>query len=127
MMIFYKKGQRGLTFISFMLILGLLAFFVLLTLKISPIYINHNKITNALSALEQMEEIETMSQNEIRTSLRKRFDMNYVDKFKASDVVILKQSDYLKVEVEYEQVEKILGNLSVLVKFYDFFEIGDDR
>lgn len=126
-MIFYKKGQRGLTFISFMLILGLLAFFVLLTLKISPIYINHNKITNALSALEQMEEIETMSQNEIRTSLRKRFDMNYVDKFKASDVVILKQSDYLKVEVEYEQVEKILGNLSVLVKFYDFFEIGDDR
>ena len=126
-MLFYKQGQRGLTFISLMLILSLLAFFVMLTLKISPIYINHNRITNSLVALEQMEGIKTMSKNEIRTSLRKRFNMNYVDKYKASDVVILKQNEYLKVEVEYEQVEKILGNLSVLVKFYDFFEIGDNK
>jgi Tfp pilus assembly protein PilE len=122
---FSAKNQRGLTFISLFIILSVLAFFVLLALKVGPIYMNHSKVTNALSAVESMPEVKSMSKNEIIKSLNKRFGMNYVTKVDDKDVSILKQGNYVKVEIEYERVEKIFGNLSVLVQFYDFFEAGE--
>lgn len=123
-MTFSPKHQQGLTFLSIVLILGLIAFFVLLTLKIAPIYMNHSKVVNAMAALEQMVDVQDMSKYEIRTNLDKRFDMNYVDYVEKEDVTISKQGRYLKVDIEYERVVKIVGNLSVLVEFHDFFELG---
>ncbi len=123
-MIVSAKKQRGLTFITLMLILALIAFFVLLTLKILPIYMNHSKVVNAFSALEAMPDVEKMSKRDIITSLDKRFSMNYVDKVNTDDVTIIKQGNYIKVEIRYERVEKILGNLSVLAEFEESFEAG---
>lgn len=47
------KHQQGLTFISLVFFLGLIAFFVLLGLKIGPIYLDHSKVTNALAEVEK--------------------------------------------------------------------------
>ena len=125
-MSFSNKRQRGLTFLSIILILGLIAFFVLLTLKIAPIYMNHSKVVNALAALENMPDIDVMSKREIEMSLNKRFNMNYVEKVGGDDITITKSSNYTKVEIEYEVVEKLVGNLSVLVEFSDSFEAGNE-
>ena len=125
-MSFSNKGQRGLTFLSIIFILGLIAFFVLLTLKIAPIYMNHSKVVNALAALENMPDIDVMSKREIQMSLNKRFNMNYVEKVGGDEITITKSSNYTKVEIEYEVVEKLVGNLSVLVEFSDSFEAGNE-
>lgn len=125
-MFFLGKKQKGLTFISMMVVLGVLSFFVLLILKIGPIYLNHNKITNALSAVENMQGVETMRKSEVRISLAKRLNMNYVDKININDFVFAKQGNYIKVRLDYERVEKIIGNLSVLVVFSESFEVGDN-
>jgi len=126
-MTFLAKKQRGLTFISILFILGLLAFFVLLGLKIGPIYMNHSKVVNALSAVENMTHVENKSRREIIISLNKRFGMNYVDYVTAEDITVTKATAYTKVEIEYERVVKIVGNLSVLVEFYDHFEAGGEE
>ncbi len=122
-----KKQQQGLTLITITFILGIIAFFVLLVLKIGPIYMNHSKVVNALTAVENMVDVESMSKHDILMSLNKRFGMNYVDKVGIDDITVTKYGNYLKVEVEYERVEKIAGNLSVLVEFYDFFEAGEQE
>lgn len=119
------KQQQGLTLITITLILAVLGFFVLLGLKIGPIYMNHSKVVNALAAVENQVDVETLSKHEIITSLNKRFGMNYVDKVTEEDITITKHGNYLKVEIIYERVEKIMGNLSVLVEFNEFFEVGD--
>lgn len=124
---FSTKYQQGLTLISIIFILGLIAFFVLLALKIGPIYLNHSKVLNALSAVENIENVENMGKREIQASLAKRFGMNYVTKVEKEDVLITKRPNYIKVEIEYESVEKLFGNLSVLIEFYDFFEAGEDQ
>ena len=123
---FSVKKQSGLTFITIMIILGLIAFFVLLAFKIGPIYINHSKVVNALAAIEKMENIENMSKNEVKISLAKRLNMNYVDRVSIDDFDIIKRPSFLNVALEYERVEKILGNLSVLVEFNESFEVGED-
>lgn len=85
---------------------------------------NHSKVINALSAVENMPDVELMSKYEIQASLDKRFGMNYVEKVDQDNITITKSQAYVKVEIEYERVEKIAGNLSILVEFYDFFEAG---
>ena len=119
------KQQQGLTLITIIFILAILGFFVLLGLKIGPIYMNHSKVVNALVAVENMVDVETMSKHEIISSLNKRFGMNYVDKVTDEDITITKHDDYLKVAIVYERVEKIMGNLSVLVEFDESFEAGE--
>ena len=118
------KRQQGLTFISLVFILGLIAFFVLLGLKIIPIYLDHMKVTNALAALEKSTDIEEQSEADIRQSLNKRFNMNYVYDVTQDDIKVTKQGNYLKVVIEYEVAKKIVGNLSVLVEFNDVIEAG---
>ena len=108
-----------------MLILGLIAFFTLLAFKIGPLYLNHNKITTAITDVKNMSNVENLSKHEVRMSLAKRLNMNYVDKIKIDDFDITKRVNYISVELNYERVEKILGNLSVLVEFNESFEAGE--
>ncbi|MCK9608577.1 MAG: DUF4845 domain-containing protein [Methylomonas sp.] len=116
--------QQGLTFISLVLLLGLIAFFTMLVLKIGPIYFNHSKVVNALDAVENTTDITSKSRAEILNSLLKRFDMNYVDYVTGDDVKIIAQPGYVKVDIDYERVEHMVGNLSVLVEFHEGFEAG---
>jgi len=120
------KQQHGLTLITIVFILAIFSFFLLLGFKIGPIYLNHSKVVNALMAVKETDGIERMSKQQIRIALSKRFNMNYVEKVDLDDVKITKHGNYVKVEIAYERVEKILGNLSVLVDFYDHFEAGED-
>lgn len=120
-----NEREHGLTLISVALILGLIAFFTLLVLKIAPIYINNSRVQSALAALQQTTDIEKKSRHEVKVLLNKRFNLNYVDRVKDSDVKITKNGNYLRVEVQYEVIENIAGNLSVLVEFDEMFEAGE--
>ena len=118
------KHQKGLTFISLIFVLALIGFFVLLGLKIGPIYLNHSKVVSALAEIEKTPDIEEQSEAEIRDSLSKRFNINYVDDVTQDDIKVTHYNGYLKVSIEYEVVKKIAGNLSVLVEFNDVIELG---
>ncbi|MEY3761283.1 MAG: hypothetical protein RIR39_2774 [Pseudomonadota bacterium] len=118
-------NQQGLTFISLAFILGLIGFFVLLGLKIGPVYLNHSKVVSALADIKKTPDIETQSEGEIRNSLSKRFDINYVDDVTQDDITITRHGNYIKVVIEYEVARKIAGNLSVLVEFNDNIEVGN--
>jgi hypothetical protein len=113
------KRQQGLVFI-----LGLIAFFVLLGLKIGPIYLDHSKVVSSLDEIKKTPDIEQQSEAQIRDSLSKRFNMNYVNDVTQDDITVTKHGNYLKVAIEYEVVRKIAANLSVLVEFNDVIEAG---
>lgn len=116
--------QRGFTLITTIFIFGLIAFFVLITFKIAPIYLDHSKVSNALEAMEKTPGIESQSEYEIRRSLDKRFNLNYVYDVKQDDIKITKRGNYVKIVIAYEVAKKIVGNLSVLAEFNDSIEVG---
>ena len=98
---------------------------VLLALKIGPLYLNNSKIASSLTAVKNMSDLNNKSAREIRTSIEKNFDMNYVDHVTNDDITVIAMPGYVKVDVEYERVEPIVGNLSVLVQFHEGFESGN--
>ncbi|MEY3882494.1 MAG: hypothetical protein RIQ94_3290 [Pseudomonadota bacterium] len=93
-------------------------------LKIGPIYLNHSKVVSTLAELKKTTGIEDQSEAEIRDSLSKRFNINYVDDVTQKDITITRHENYLKVVIAYEVITNIVGNLSVLVEFNDVMEIG---
>ncbi|WP_428354253.1 DUF4845 domain-containing protein [Methyloprofundus sp.] len=118
------KKQQGITLISMILILGLIAFFTLIVLKVSPIYMNHSKVVHALETLKNRTDIEKKSKTEVWRSLAKQFNMNYVYTVKKKDVKITSRGGYLKVQIAYHVKEPFIGNLSVWVDFDDSIEVG---
>lgn len=118
--------QRGLTFISLAFLLSVGAFLLLLALKIGPIYLDHSKVMTALAAVKEVPDLENKTPVDIREMIRKRFDMNYVTDVNMDSVQINKSGSYLKVEMKYDVVKKVMGNLSVLVEFDDVVEVGGE-
>lgn len=120
------KRQRGLTLMSILFILGLIGFFVLLTLKIVPIYLDHGKVTSALEGLKATPDLASKTEFEIRDSLNKRFGINYVYDVKQDNIKVIKHGNYVKVDIEYETVVNLVGNLSALAEFHDTVEAGQE-
>ncbi len=118
------KRQQGLTFFGLISVLGFIGIVVLLVLKIAPIYLDHSKVASALADIEKTPNIHAKTEYEIRDSLNKRFNINYVYDVTQDDIKIIKYGDYLKIAIEYEVVRNIVGNLSVLVEFNDVVEVG---
>lgn len=121
-----SNRQQGLTLISLILILGLIGVTVLLTLKIVPIYLDHGKVTSALEALKEMPDLASKGEYEIRDSLNKRFTINYVYDVKQDNIKVIKHGNYVKVDIEYETVVNLVGNLSALAEFHDTIEAGQE-
>jgi hypothetical protein len=119
-----RKCQQGLTLISLIMLLVSIGSVALLVLKILPIYLDHNKVVNAMNQVEKIEGISNLSEYEIKNSFAKKFSVNYVYDIKPEDIRITRSGGYLKVSIEYEKVEPIIGNLSVLAEFSDSFEVG---
>lgn len=119
----YRSNQTGLTFLSVLVILGLIAFFTLLILKIGPIYLDHYKVKTVLASLESEPNLASESTRKVRSLLMRRFDINMVEHVKKKDIAIKKRDGVLTVEIDYEVIEPIIGNIDVLVYFDDRIEV----
>lgn len=117
--------QRGLTFISIVVILLVLGFFVMLTLKIWPIYNNHYvRVKPALQKIEKDPTLETLTTPQIMSKIHKYFDLNYVDHVKDENIIITKHGGELIIDLEYEVVAPVCCHLSILAQFKEVIHKG---
>lgn len=120
----HPSRQAGMTLIGFLLMFVLIGFFTLLVLKLGPIYLNHYKVVTSLESIRKEASVSEKSKEEILTLLEKRWDINSVDHVSAKDVKITKQDGRVKVQIAYEVVEHIMGNVDALITFDNAVETG---
>jgi hypothetical protein len=110
---------------GWMLVLGMVGFFVLLTLRLFPIYSNNFKIKNIVEGLSIEKNIFRMPRNDMLKLIDKRVNINYVEGFKHEHLVIqLKKTGNKEIHIRYEDRRPILGNLDVVANFDDFFIVS---
>jgi len=118
------KKQQGLTLISLIFILGIIGFFVLIALRVAPIYMEHGKVTHALETIKNRPDIQHQSKLSVWHTLNKQFGMNYIYHIKRKDVEITSRGGYLKVQIIYHVKQQFIGNLSIWVDFDNSIEVG---
>ncbi len=118
---FTKKRQQGLTAGGWLLVLGLIGFFVLLAMRILPIYINHFKIQGVVKSFTEDKTLYRMPRRAILSIIIKKLDINLVKGFKPEHLkLVLKESGNKEIHISYEDRRPILGNLDIIAKFDDF-------
>jgi hypothetical protein len=120
------KQQRGLTFISTIIVLGGIAFAILLVLKVVPLYLEHGKVVSALNKLKEEPDMATKTDFEVLAKITKQFDIDDVKGVTKDDISISKSGGQLTVEISYEPEVKIAGNLSIKLTFDDTVEVGKE-
>ncbi len=117
------RRQRGLTAISWILIIALGAFLGLIALKLIPIYLQAFNISTVVKQLPDEPFIGDKGPAEIRRSLIARLKINSVYDFDPKNIVIKKGLNTYIVDVSYEVREPVLGNVDIVVSFSNQTEI----
>lgn len=115
--------ESGLTLISLVIALAVFAFLGLLLLKIGPIYLEHYKVVSSLESLRNEPNLASKSKTSVRQLLMKRLDINMVTDVKKEHIDVKKIDGTLTVEIDYEVIKPIIGNVDVLVYFDDKVEV----
>lgn len=118
-----RDRQRGMTAIGWLVVLGLIGFFALLTLRLAPIYLEHFNVRTSLESLESEPYITRKSSGEVRKLLTKRLRVNDVKNVANEHIKIQKQGGRLTVDIRYEVRKHILGNIDAVVMFSDSTEL----
>ena len=109
-----RHDQRGMTAIGWMLVLGLIAFFTLITLRLVPLYIESLPTENG---------IESMARSEILALVSKRFDVNDVRNVDPKLVKVSKDKGKTVIGIEYERREHLISNVDVVTSFKKHVEV----
>jgi hypothetical protein len=107
--------QNGMTGIGWLIVLALIGFFTLLTLKMVPSYLEYYKVVSTLDSLTKESGFQTPA--EIRNLLERRFDISYVNTITPQDVEIRPAGEHFIVSAEYESRVHLFGNVSVVMDF----------
>ena len=111
------RSQRGMGFVSLVLLIALLVSIVLIGVKLTPAYIEFFSVKKILAAMAKDPGFAAMNAKEIRDSFERRTAIDYVSAVKAEDLDIGKDNGENVVSVEYSQKIPLAFNISACLDF----------
>lgn len=114
--------QRGLTMVSWLVVIAVVVFLAMFVLKLFPVYLENFSVRTTLNSLEK--ESQPLTPADLRETLRKRLDINdvtHVDMRK--NVTIDTRDGKHLVQVAYEVRVPFISNVDFLVTFRDHAEV----
>lgn len=118
-----KRHEAGLSVIATLLLLILMAFVLIIAFRITPIYIEYYQIRKALAALGENIDSYSVSSDDLRRGLERRFSIDYISVIEARDLRIFKQQGTIYVELNYEDRRPLLGHLHIVGAFNERIQL----
>ena len=120
----FPRKQRGLTALGLLLVLMIFGFFVLLVIRLAPVYLEHMSVASSIKSLEQEVGIAEKTPQEVRSMLTRRLDVNDVDNFDYKLIEIKNEKGKLRISLDYEVRVPMIGNVDAIVSFSERTEIA---
>lgn len=117
------KKQRGVTAMGWLVILGLIAFFVFIGLKLLPVYIENFSVVSSIKSLKSEPQVTQKTSAQILTLIDRRFQINDVENASRKNITITKKPGVLTVSCKYSVTKKLFGPLSIVADFDETVEI----
>ena len=118
-----RNRQKGMTGTGWLVVLALIGFFSLLTIKLVPIYLEHYSVKTVLASIENEPLITQKSVAEVKKMVQRRLKVNGVYDVDQKGLKVKRESCVLTVEMTYEVKKHMVGNVDVLVSFSDKVEL----
>jgi hypothetical protein len=119
------QQQRGLTMISWVVVIAILAFCGMFLFRIVPMYAENMYVTDALRSLAKPgSNLAEMSDAEINKKLQNFYMVNNVRSDGAQNIVIDRKSGTLLITIDYENRTNLFYNIDVVTSFQNHLDAG---
>lgn len=120
-----SRQQRGLSFITLLIIIALIAFFSLVVMKVGPLYIENASVNASVENLMGLPGIGKEGPNGIKKRIQRQLDVDDVKSFHSKDTKIVKskESQAWLVTAEYEARTILFKNVGVFISFSKTVEV----
>ncbi|WP_111643074.1 DUF4845 domain-containing protein [Marinimicrobium alkaliphilum] len=117
------RRQRGLALPAWIGLIALVGFFLLLIIRLTPLYLDDRMISSALrSVADSPQELEAMTNAEIQQKLRNFYTVNGVRFEEARGVVIERGANGILVRIDYDRRVRLFENAPLLGTVYIVLE-----
>lgn len=115
-----KRTQRGMTLLSFVIVLGVVGFFAYIGMKLFPMYSEYYAVKQAIRGLQAEPGIANHDPGRIKKLFFRRLNISYSDNVKPDDVKLERSQNGpgWEMTVNYEVRKALVGNLDVVGKFH---------
>ena len=108
---------RGMTLMSFMIVLVVVGFFALIVMKLFPMYSEYYSLKGVMEEYAAQPNSASLAGGQVWQELERRFDIAYVDSVKREHVKASRDGGVSRLNIAYEVRVPMFGNLDVVGKF----------
>jgi len=112
-----------MTGIGWLLVLVIIGFFVMILLKIGPVYLENYSVKSVLNSLATEPLITKKSSQEIKKIIMKRLKINGVYNFDRKNIKVKRTPGMVTVDINYTVQKDMVGNIDVLISFSEQLEL----
>ena len=125
-----KRTQRGMTLLSFIVVLAVVGFAAYIGMKLFSMYSEYYSVRQALKGLQAEPGIAKQDPAKIKNLFFRRLNISYSENVKPEHVTLQRRQDGpgWDMEVNYEVRKELVGNLDVVGKFHadeELTNVGD--
>lgn len=120
----YRHEQTGRSLTGFLFCFALLGVVTLIGVRLVPVYVEHLRIRLSLEQLRHDGDLLNKNDDQIRTYLDKNWARNGVTAITVGQVRIDRTQNSLKLELAYDVIKPMAGNIDTVLHFRDGFEVN---
>ena len=111
------SGQRGLTMISWLIVIVFLLFQGVIAMNVIPVYLTDSSVKKIMEALPGDVSAQEAGTKQLNGLVAKRLSINSIYSIKPEHIAVKKGRAENIVTIEYEPRGKLIGNLDYIVSF----------
>ncbi len=111
------RNQRGITFISLLLLLMIMGFFLLLLFKLGPVYLENYTVKTVLSNLRKDPMLHTRPSRAIRGAIDSQLYVNEVRRLGLKDIKLKREGSVVIINIDYFVRVPIIANVDAIMTF----------
>ncbi len=113
-----ERAQKGITLMSFLVVLVVVGFFALMAMKLFPMYSEYYNLKGVMHGLAEQPNSASMTPAQIQADLERRFNIAYVSSVKKEHVKVIRTTGRgSQLNIAYEVRTPLIANLDVVGKF----------
>lgn len=118
-----RNQQKGLSFISWLLVIGIAGALAVVGLKLIPVYMEYGTVVSVLEDVAETQRESRKAAGAVWNSMIKRLEINNISSVKKENFKIEKIDGGEQMTVKYEVRTHMFGNLDTVASFEKTVEV----
>jgi Tfp pilus assembly major pilin PilA len=116
-----KKQQAGMTLISWVIVLGIIAFLAAFVMRLFPMYQEYYGVVQVMKGMEKEITANKLTKQQVMLLLNKRFNTGYIFSVKKENIELERGKNNVHVDkiiIDYEVREPFIAHVSLVGSFH---------